>query len=90
MKNAITNYAAPKLDPDLIKSNDQVLKNQKEILDSIRAIKDKLGIISDPVVMDLENPEEEKSKKEKKQKAIMASLKWKSVVSNLVAKKDGD
>ena len=72
---------------------DQILKNQKDMLEAIRAIQEKLGL-SVERSKDPENPAEKDSSdeddeaKRKRMKAKIAGLKWKSTLKALTAKKD--
>jgi hypothetical protein len=65
-----------------------IVKNQKEILDSIRLIKEKLGI-EDPI-KDPENPADstdqsgqDEENRKKKARSALASLKWKAAIQAL-------
>jgi hypothetical protein len=69
------------------------LKNQKEILSSIRAIQEKLGLPVENPPTDVENPskdpsDEDDEAKRKKKRALLASIKWKSTLKSLTAKRD--
>ena len=74
---------------------DHILKNQKEILESIRVIQEKLGI-SVERSKDPENPaakdssDEDEEAKRKRMRAAIAGLKWKSTLKALTARKDED
>jgi hypothetical protein len=72
-----------------------VIKNQKEIMDSIRLIKEKLGIESP--VDDPENPNEKpdaaaaaEEEKKRKLRTVMANMKWKAAMKSLTFKSRED
>jgi len=74
-------------------SLDEILKNQKQILDSIRMIQEKLGI-SVERMKDAENPAwegpEEEELEKKRKRAAMASFKWRATLKALADKRDGE
>jgi len=96
IQTAVNNYNAPKvelLDKDV--NYEIVIKNQKEIMDSIRLIKQKLGI-EDPSD-DPENPAENpdaaaatEEEKKKKLRTVMANMKWKAAMKSLTFKPRDD
>jgi hypothetical protein len=92
---AILGYTQPKTENHT--NYDLVVKNQKEILDSIRLIKEKLGI-EDPI-QDPENPadhstdqsgQEEEENRKKKARSALASLKWKAAIQALNSHKSDE
>jgi hypothetical protein len=92
---AILGYTQPKTENHT--NYDFIVKNQKEILDSIRMIKEKLGI-EDPI-KDPENPvdhstdqsgQEDEENRKKKARSALASLKWKAAIQALNSQKSDE